>query len=607
MLARAKKPARQQTTQVAHLAAPTGGLNTVDPATTMPPTDCVYAYNVIASEQGLRARLGYQEWVTGLTGVTDNTVRSVIPFVGSHLNGSTNKLFATTSTGIWDCSSGTGSPSQLVTFSTQSGDAGFGMSTVMATPAGRFLVYCDEENGLYIYPESSGTWSKISAGTRQAWASSTAYASGNKVANGGNVYTCTTGGTSGTTGPSGTSTGITDGSVTWDYVSAETTTAIGPSLADQNAGFTADPASFVFATAWKSRLWFVEKTSSRAWYLDTNSVYGTATSFDFGSKMRAGGPLVGLYNWSYDGGGGMDTLLVGLSTAGDVVIYEGTDPTSATTFGLSGCWFVGGVPYGRRIATDYGGDVLVLSTLGVLPLSKLVIGNSVLDRSQYATAKISNLFNQLAQTYSTLQGWALYVHPTDNALLVTVPAATGSATNQLAMSFATRGWSQYRSLPILSAGVWAGQLYFGTADGRVCINTGYVDNVLRTNSNSYSPVAYSVLPAFRDGGDARLKQVRMLRANMLADTPNPLVQLTAKYDLDSLEPSPPSGTGVATSGTWDNATWDTSIWGGDYTPSTTLVGATGIGRFVSVAIQGNAITRTTVAGVDIFFEEGGYM
>lgn len=52
-----------------------------------------------------------------------------------------------------------------------------------------------------------------------AWASATAYAIGDRVANSGNVYECVVAGTSaGSGGPSGETTGITDNTVTWDFV-----------------------------------------------------------------------------------------------------------------------------------------------------------------------------------------------------------------------------------------------------------------------------------------------------------------------------------------------------------------------------------------------------
>jgi hypothetical protein len=358
---------------------------------------------------------------------------------------------------------------------------------------------------------------------------------------------------------------------------------------------------------WKGKVWLVEKNSTRAWYLPTNQIYGVATSFDFGAKMRAGGPLVGLYNWSYDGGAGLDTLLVALSTAGDVVIYQGTDPTSANTFASTGCWFLGGLPAGRRIATDYGGDVLVASLLGVMPLSKLVTGAPANGSPVYETWKVSNLFNELAADRQTLDGWALHVHPTDNALLVLVPTADGAPTEQLAMSFATKGWSRYRDLPIRSAAVWNGVLYFGTVDGRVCQNAGYVDAVQLADPNTFAEIKFSGLTAFRNGGSTSNKRVGMIRPTLMSQAPNPLLQCTAKFDFDITEPAAPSGTAIGGDGAWDGSTWDSTLWGGDYSSTQPLSGAVGMGRNVAIAFRGSAIARTVVVGFDVLFDQGGLL
>lgn len=594
------------TIESAHLPAPMGGINAVDPLTAMPPTDARDLVNVLAKQNGLDVRTGSSEWCTGLTGSADNTVRTTLTFVGSHKDGTTNKTFGVTSTGIYDCTSSSAAPSLLVTFGTQTGDAGYGVSWVATTPAGRYLVYCDEENGLYYWSESGSAWVQPVSGVTQAWAELTDYAVGNQVVLGGNTYIVTTAGTSGSTGPSGTGTGIVDGTVHWTGSSGVTANAIGPSLEDQNLGYSADPSTFVAGCNWKGRPFLVERNTTRAWYLDTNALFGTATSFDFGSRMRAGGPLRGLWNWSYDGGSGIDTLLVGISGAGDVVIYEGVDPNSANTFELKGCWSLGAVPYGRRIATDFGGDLLALSMLGVVPLSKLVLGDSALDLKQYATAKVGPLFASLAASVGGLPGWALHIHPADNALLVLVPTASGANTIQLAMSFQTRAWSQYRDLPMLSGAAMGADFFFGSADGRVLKSTGSVDGVTLANPGASSPIQCSGLTASQNLGNARNKQIQMVRPVVLSGLASPYVEVVAKYGLDATAIPHPSTPGTSGSG-WDSGLWDSAVWGGDSSPSQTLTGATGMGRDAALAFRFAATTPTTLVGFDVLFTQGGLL
>lgn len=523
------------TAETTHLPAPMGGLNTVSAGSAMPLTDCLQGTNVIASELGLRSRLGYREWVTNL----NETVYSLLPFTGAALNGANDRLFATTQSGIWEVSGATTTPTQVVTFENQAIGAGFGISHTVVTAGGHFLAYCDEINGLFVYQETSASWTQP------------------------------------TQGP-------------------------GPGQIDN-----VDPGRLVFVTVFKNRVWFVERATARAWYLPAGAIYGAATAFDVGQRFKAGGSLVGLWNWTYDGGSGLDDSLVAVSTGGDVCIYKGTDPSNASTFGLSGVWGLGGAPpSGRTIATDHGGELLLLSRIGVLPLSRLVAGE--VSHDSYVTAKVSNLFNSVMLTRAGLPGWSIRIHPEDNALLVTMPTFPSQPTDQLVCALAGRAWFRYRDLPINCCEEWGGKLYFGTTDGRVCVNDGYVDGVLLSDPNAYTPVECSVLTAFTNLGNGRQKQVQMLRPTLLSDSATPAYAIQAHYHYDTTELAPVAPSPGA-EGTWDFATWDETTWGGDYNSVQRVTGATGVGVDVAVAIRFTAVARTTWVGTDIVYTQGGWL
>jgi len=73
--------------------------------------------------------------------------------------------------------------------------------------------------------KSDGTtvWGDFTVGS--VWLASTAFAVGQYCTNGGNTYKCTGAGTSASSGgPTTTAAGITDGSVTWDYVGTSSDT-----------------------------------------------------------------------------------------------------------------------------------------------------------------------------------------------------------------------------------------------------------------------------------------------------------------------------------------------------------------------------------------------
>lgn len=531
-LARSTRLARPQRSVDLHLPAPVGGLNTQAAGSAMPATDAMALWNLVASELGLRSRLGYREWGTGLTGAADNQVRSVFAYHGSARNGSKDRLFACTTTGIYDVTV-QGTETLVHTFGTQTGDAGIGVAHAFTTSGGHFLAYCDEINGYLLYTEATDSWA------------------------------------------AGSTTGVA-------------------------------AADLVFVTAWKHRLWFVQRDSGNAWYLALNAISGAATqlSLSFGAKPRHGGTLVGLWSWTVDGGAGIDDQLVFAFSGGDIAIYQGTDPDFATTFALSGVWSLGGFPAGRRIATALGGDLLLLTKAGVRPLSQLVSGGD--GQGTYLTAKIANLINQLMLSKASLFGWGLHLHPEDNALIITVPTNTSQPTEQVAQQLWNRSWSRYRDLPMLSAATWGGKLYFGTADGRVCVNDGYLDNVLLSDPNSYTPVQWALLTAFSNGGNGRMKRAHLIRPTILSDAIAPNFRVEAKYRYDLAELSPVSGS-LAGLGGWDSGLWDSAVWGGEYSASQQLRGATGCGVDVAVAARGEAAGRTIVVGFDLMLEQGGFV
>lgn len=582
-----------------HFPAPIGGLNTVDVGFGMPELDCPLLYNMIGAENGLRSRLGSQEWCTGLVGIADNTVRSKLPFTGSVAGN--NRLFACTSKGIYDVTASSGAPALVVTFGTQTGDAGYGISHIVVNSSGgHFLVYCDEVNGYYVYTEATTTWTKVASAASTVWAANTIYAANARVSNGGLTYKTAAGGTSAVapaTGPSGTGAAIVDGSVTWAYE---------PTING------VDPATFCFVMVWKNRLWFVQVNTGIAWYLEPafgagGALFGTAIAFNFGAQFKNGGSLVGLFNWTEDGGSGPDDRLVAVSGGGDVVIYGGTNPGSAATFGIVGRWYIGTPPSGRRIATDNGGDLLIMGSLGIASVNKLCAGYADQPEVLYSTYKIGNLFSRLVATYGNLKGWALRIHPEDNSLLVLVPTADGQNTVQLAMSMLTKGWSAYRGLPILSMCAFGGKLYYGTAAGKVGINTGYLDGLLISDANAYTAIDCSGITRFSNEGRGTQKQITQIRPTIISEGGSISIGAEARYRYNLTEATAPAAATNPGGSLWDSAVWDTSVWGGAYSTQQNLGGAVGMGPDAAVAFRLSVTSRTVLIGFDIEYTESAGM
>lgn len=588
-----RRAAQRNRLRNATLSAPLGGVNTVDAGPAMPPTDCVAAYNFIPAELGLRSRLGHREHALNI-GAVAGPVPTLLPFTGSKKDGSLDRLFACAKDGIYNVTASTDAPTRVHEFATKDDDSGWGTASVLVTIGGHFLLYADEAagNGLHIYSESANLWWQAAETATAAWAPLTAYALGDRRLNGGNTYVCTVAGVSaGAGGPAGTGIAIVDGAATWRYA----------------PGITGiDPRNVAFVTVWKNRVWLVMRESADAYYLDVGVFAGAASRFAFGNKFQAGGQLAGLWNWTIDGGSGMDDHLVAISTAGDVLVYQGSDPASASSFSLQGSWFVGAVPAGRRIASSFGGDVLILSLLGILPLRALISGGDLTEPSLYTTGKIRNQFALDAAARKAERAWGLCLHPEDNTLVVLMPDIGATTSRQWAMSIGRKSWWPYRGLPMLCAETWKGKLYFGTSDGRVCINDGYSDDV-PYGGGSGSEIEWALLGSFQEPAGGRLVQVQFIKPQLLTQGAPPAYECQARYEFDLGEiASAPAASVQGGGAVWDAANWDAAVWGGgEYVPESRVGGATGIGSSVAVAIRGSSAARVILVGIKVSWEESG--
>jgi hypothetical protein len=365
-----------------------------------------------------------------------------------------------------------------------------------------------------------------------------------------------------------------------------------------------DPRDLVFGTVHKHRVWAVQRDTSNAWYLPVDSIAGTAARFPFGPQFRHGGTLVGLWSWTTDGGAGIDDRLIALSSSGDVVIYQGTDPANASTWEIVGVYYVGPVPSGRRMVLEVGGELLILSTLGLIPLTNLLRGAVLSDLDAYASRKIAPKLGRLLSERTGL-GWSMVVHPEDRALLVLTPEVPGSDREQWMMTLGARGWSQRTGVPMACAESWHGKLYFGTADGRVCINGGDVDGTTLAGVAGTAIDSW-ILSGYTDAGAAQWKTLLMARPRFITDGTAPQWSIYGRTNYDQSAPGavsyvPQTGTVLI----WGSGIWGSSVWGSGSGTAGEWRGISGMGSSVAYALRLNTVARTTLTSVDVMFRPGG--
>lgn len=367
-----------------------------------------------------------------------------------------------------------------------------------------------------------------------------------------------------------------------------------------------DPATFAWVTIFKSRLWFVPKNSASAWYLPVGSVTGAAVEFNFGNKFKHGGYLVALYNWTLDGGEGVDDYLVAISSSGDVIIYKGNDPASATDFNQKGAWYIGQIPVGRRIAGSFGGELYILSAYGLIPLTKLIAGALIQQQDIYVSRKINPLINEQMKATRTTIGWEVKLVPGDNLLLISAPKRTGLSYLQFVQALNTEGWSTFIDVPYNTADVWIDDFYIGDTSNRVLKYTGNADNVSLAGTGAVD-IQFSVLQTFQeDGPVGAYKRAQFIRPVFIASAaPAYVAEVRYDYDLSELFGAPSAST--VGGALWDSGIWDSSLWSVELAVVGNLRGASGMGRTMAVGIQGNSQAEVILVRTDLMRDVGGLL
>ena len=102
-------------------------------------------------------------------------------------------------------------------------------------------------------------------------------------------------------------------------------------------------------------------------------------------------------------------MAVFVTSWGEVLVYKGTDPSSANTWALVGVWQIG-APVGRRCIMKYAGDLLIICQDGVYPMSS-ALQSSRVNPKVALTNKIQFAVSDAVTNYGSNFGWQLISFP----------------------------------------------------------------------------------------------------------------------------------------------------------------------------------------------------
>ena len=351
-------------------------------------------------------------------------------------------------------------------------------------------------------------------------------------------------------------------------------------------------------TAHVGRLWLTQKNTLSAWYLGVSAIAGSATEFPIGQFCKLGGYLLAVGSWTRDGGAGMDDNIVFVTSNGEVVIYQGVDPSSSTTWGLVGVFKIA-TPVGRRCLVKAGGDLAVVTSAGVLPLSQVLGINVSAQANAGFTNKIAPSFAAAFQTSGSVHGWEIIEYPRANLIMCNIPIAERVEQHQYIANTLTGSWARWRNM---NAGCWASMgsnLYFGGNDGSVYkFDTGHADNG--------SSISFIVQQAYSNFGAPSSKRFIAARPLVLAPaTYSASMQMLVDYDTSLV--SIAGGVTVSAQSMWDVALWDVDDWDASSTPVGVWQSINGLGQVGSLSIKDTLGQEFVLNHTDVLFETGNYL
>lgn len=303
-------------------------------------------------------------------------------------------------------------------------------------------------------------------------------------------------------------------------------------------------------TAFKNRIFMLEKNTQNVWYGGLAAITGTLTKFDLSTVAGSfGGNVSAIGTLTLDGGDGVDDLLVIILSTGDTLVYQGSDP--GVDFALVGVFKIGS-PIGNRALFKVGPELVAITRDGVIPLGQVLRNGRTNDKATW-TDKISTAMEDSIATFGTTDGWEGCFYPLGDKVIINLPKAGGH--QQYVMNATTKAWCRYNGIDTQAWCLFNDKVYFGGKDGKVYLaETGASDNGAAINLDGQQAFSYM-------RNRASVKLFSGVRINFRASS-NAQINLALNTDFKSKPRSASYRVGVENGTPWDTAAWDSFVWGG---------------------------------------------
>jgi len=258
----------------------------------------------------------------------------------------------------------------------------------------------------------------------------------------------------------------------------------------------------------KQRLFYVERNSLKCWYGENaGEVQGKLIELDFSALVTRGGYLQAIASWTLDAGQGMDDMTVFLTSEGEALIYEGSDPSNYQNWSLKGKYYISR-PIGYRCIMQYEGDIIIITEDGYIPLKSAI--STALGRVAKISYsdKIRGLVLDRVKNNKKRKGWQSIIYPRGGYALFNVPVYEQFEQHVINMN--SGAWCRFTQIRSLCWALFNGRLYFGAENGVYLFDEGFSDNGM--------PICGEVKQAYTTFGNQNLKKIQLLNPRTKSST-----------------------------------------------------------------------------------------
>lgn len=331
-----------------------------------------------------------------------------------------------------------------------------------------------------------------------------------------------------------------------------------------------NPEDFVGVNAFKGRAIYW-KDEAAFWYAAAGGYQGVLTKFDLSTWVERLTTLKIMFTYSTDSGDGVDDFFVALMSSGEALVYQGTDPSSLTSFALVGKYQMG-EPLSYRASESIAGDEIVLTRDGWQNFKTVWETGNFSDDG--IGRKIAGLSTVAATDYGNQEGWEVRFYPEEKLVMVNVPQGSGVSIQHV-MNTNTMSWCTFSGWPATTIGSVSGYVYFGTSTGSIYAG-------MQGTSDDGTPIVTDAVPAFNYlSGRANNKMLTGVKAITTMSNPDNIA-IVGAGDFDIPAAEDPG---------YDPVSIESTPWGSAWgSPWTTITESTASSQWESVHSYGYALS-----------------